>query len=179
MWIQAATVVLVEQGLAAVAVEPLAKRLGATKGSFYWHFADRDDLIGAVLAAWAHRHTESVIAAVEREPDPRRRLNDLFDRVIAGRPDMTMELRLLSATADPSVAATLRSVVERRVGYVTECFEALGVAPAQARQRARLAYSAYAGLAQTQHVTGGTFLPDDELAGYLGLLQSVLDVPGV
>jgi AcrR family transcriptional regulator len=176
-WIDAATDMLVEHGLAAVAVEPLAKRLGATKGSFYWHFTDRNELVRAVLEAWAQRHTEAVIAAVEREPDPRRRLGELFTRVIADRPDMTLEMRLLANTADPLVAQTLRSVVERRVTYVTECFEALDMPPTQARQRARLAYSAYAGLAQTQHVTAGSFLPDAERAGYLTLLRSVLESP--
>ena len=40
-WAVAALDVIAESGLAAVAVEPLAKRLGVTKGSFYWHFPSR------------------------------------------------------------------------------------------------------------------------------------------
>ena len=51
-WIDAATAVLVEDGVAAVAVEPLAARLGATKGSFYHHFPNRDALITAALERW-------------------------------------------------------------------------------------------------------------------------------
>ncbi len=48
-WTEAALVALARGGLAAVGVEPLAKELGATKGSFYWHFADRNELIVSTL----------------------------------------------------------------------------------------------------------------------------------
>lgn len=45
-WTEAALAALARDGLASVAVEPLALQLGTTKGSFYWHFTDRADLIG-------------------------------------------------------------------------------------------------------------------------------------
>ena len=45
-WVAEATEVLATRGLSAVAVEPLAERLGVTKGSFYAHFANRDELVG-------------------------------------------------------------------------------------------------------------------------------------
>ncbi|MDQ6732181.1 MAG: TetR/AcrR family transcriptional regulator, partial [Actinomycetota bacterium] len=48
-WTEAALLALAHDGLAGVAVQPLARRLGATKGSFYWHFADRAELIAATL----------------------------------------------------------------------------------------------------------------------------------
>ena len=51
-WIGAAMEAIVESGVRAVAVEPLAVRLGATKGSFYHHFPNRDALILAALAEW-------------------------------------------------------------------------------------------------------------------------------
>ena len=46
-WAQAALDLIAEQGVSAVAVEPLARRLGVTKGSFYWHFPSRDALLQA------------------------------------------------------------------------------------------------------------------------------------
>ncbi|WP_412543871.1 TetR/AcrR family transcriptional regulator [Longispora sp. K20-0274] len=52
-WAEAALLAFAEGGLAAVAVEPIATRLGATKGSFYWHFPHRDALVVAALALWS------------------------------------------------------------------------------------------------------------------------------
>ena len=40
-WARAALEAIAEDGVTAVAVEPLARSLGVTKGSFYWHFANR------------------------------------------------------------------------------------------------------------------------------------------
>src|SRR3954454_17829931 len=80
-WADAALAAMGEGGLAAVAVEPLAARLGATKGSFYWHFANLEALIEAALSLWEQRFTEATIAAVAAEPDPAARLRMLFTRV--------------------------------------------------------------------------------------------------
>ena len=51
-WVAAAFDALADGGIDAVRVEPLAKALGITKGSFYWHFADRRALLDAMLDAW-------------------------------------------------------------------------------------------------------------------------------
>jgi AcrR family transcriptional regulator len=51
-WERAALEAIAAKGLGAVAVEPLARTLGVTKGSFYAHFSTRDDLIDAALASW-------------------------------------------------------------------------------------------------------------------------------
>src|ERR1043166_2040720 len=60
-WIEAALAAIGGGGLAAVAVEPLATGLATTKGSFYWHFANRDALLEASLARWEERTTTSVL----------------------------------------------------------------------------------------------------------------------
>lgn len=51
-WVRAALFAIADGGAAAVAVEPLAARLGATKGSFYWHFRSREQLIAEALEFW-------------------------------------------------------------------------------------------------------------------------------
>ena len=51
-WIEAAIELLAEQGVQGMRVELLAKNFGVTKGSFYWHFKDRQDLVDGVLATW-------------------------------------------------------------------------------------------------------------------------------
>ena len=85
-WIAAAMEAIVERGVAAVAVEPLAVRLGATKGSFYHHFANRDALIVATLDEWEHSQTEAVIERVELIPDPGERLRAVLAVAFVDRP---------------------------------------------------------------------------------------------
>src|SRR6187455_2093287 len=59
-WVVAAFDALADGGIDAVRVEPLAKALGITKGSFYWHFADRRALLDAMLTAWADGRTAAI-----------------------------------------------------------------------------------------------------------------------
>ena len=51
-WIHAARDALISEGKDAVKVERLAKKLDVTRGGFYWHFRDRDDLLNALLRSW-------------------------------------------------------------------------------------------------------------------------------
>jgi len=54
-WAEAALQLIAEAGLGALTVETLAGRLGVTKGSFYWHFKGRSELLAASLRRWEHR----------------------------------------------------------------------------------------------------------------------------
>jgi AcrR family transcriptional regulator len=160
-WTGAALDALARGGLAAVAVEPLAKELGTTKGSFYWHFADRSALIAAALARWEQRDTDLVIAAIERGDDPVSRLRHLlllaFGAVRSGADPAagSVELALQAHASHPLVAAALARVTERRLAYLTGLFGELGLSPARARDRGLLAYSAFLGQAQLAHATPG------------------------
>ena len=77
-WAVAALDVIAGEGLAAVAVEPLARRLGVTKGSFYWHFPSREALLVAALERWEKTEQETVFGQMEAVSDPRVRLRELF-----------------------------------------------------------------------------------------------------
>ncbi|WP_433758551.1 TetR/AcrR family transcriptional regulator [Nocardia sp. CA-135398] len=160
-WAQAALNALAEGGLAAVAVEPIAKRLGTTKGSFYWHFKDRAALIDAALARWEQRSTDDVIAEIAVETDPAERLHRLFAQVIDYAATGRIELALLASADQPSVAATLRRVADRRIQYVAELLHELGLTAGQARTRAVVAVSIYHGFNQLARVSPDT-LPTTE-----------------
>jgi AcrR family transcriptional regulator len=135
-------------GLAAVAIEPIAARLGATKGSGYWHFRGRADLVAATLARWEAEHTEAVIAQADTGGDPVGRLRELL-RVVLGRSGpFRVELALLASSDDPLVAPTVRRVTQRRIDYLTGLFTGLGCDRVQADRRALLAYTTYLGHAQ-------------------------------
>ena len=77
-WIRAALFAIADGGTAAVAVEPLAERLGATKGSFYWHFRNRDELIEEALALWEREGTDAFIERLAPVTDPVERLRRLL-----------------------------------------------------------------------------------------------------
>src|SRR4029078_12241438 len=70
-WEQAALDVVAEQGVAAVTVESLARQLGVTKGSFYWHFPTREALLKAALERWEGQDSDNVLAQVAQISDPR------------------------------------------------------------------------------------------------------------
>jgi AcrR family transcriptional regulator len=158
-WTRAALDALARGGLAAVAVEPLAKELGATKGSFYWHFADRNALVAAALDRWERRDTDLVIAAVEENADATARLRSLLRLVFGSVPEGSrsgagsVELALQSHADHPLVAPALARVTERRLDYLTRLFTELGMTPARARDRGLLAYTAFLGHAQLAHST--------------------------
>lgn len=154
-WAQAALVALGEGGLSAVAIERLATHLGTTKGSFYWHFPNRRALIDAALARWEQRRTEAVIASMEREPDPRRRLRRLLVEGMEEAPVDRTEVALLANAHDPVVAPALRRVTQRRIDYLAGLFEQLGLPPADAHRRGLLAYTVYLGFVQLAHAAPG------------------------
>src|SRR5829696_5322648 len=85
-WVAAARAAMAEGGIDAVAVEPLARRLGVTKGSFYWHFKDRKALLKATLERWEKESTEARISASRRISDPNERLVRLGEEVFGEAP---------------------------------------------------------------------------------------------
>lgn len=173
-WAHAALRAVAGGGVSAVAVEPLAADLGATKGSFYWHFADRDALVRAALELWEREHTEAVIVAMDADGDPAARLRRLFRTITAHADVDRVEVALLADAADPRVAPVLARVNERRVGYVADIYAELGVPRSRARQRALLAYSAYLGHLQLMHATPAVLTGDP--AVWDGYIDEVLRV---
>ncbi|MDB1089983.1 TetR/AcrR family transcriptional regulator [Streptomyces sp. ACA25] len=175
-WAEAALSAIREGGgLSAVAVEPLAVRLGATKGSFYWHFANREALVDAALARWEQQATDAVIARLAEEPEPAVRLRRLFAVTSLAAAEDPVEPALLAQAGHPRVAAALHRVVLRRLDYLTELFSELGFTPDEARRRSLHAYSGYLGHAQLAHAVPEVLPRGPEARTYLdGILRSLL-----
>ena len=144
-WVQAALLAIAEGGTGAVAVEPLAARLGATKGSFYWHFRDRQELIEAALATWERSATDEIIAGLERIADPVERLRSALVLAMELEEDEYPDVRLLPSASDPVVAPVAARVQDKRLAFLARTFREMGFPPAEARRRALLANSFYIG----------------------------------
>jgi AcrR family transcriptional regulator len=140
-WLRAAAKRLVKAGAAAVAVEALARDLGVTKGSFYWHFRDRPALLAALLAQWEARATAPLVERLRTLPGgPSARLQALLATVAAeGGGSLDPAMRGW-ALIDGEARAALERVDETRLAFIAGEFAALGFAPAEAGTRARLLY---------------------------------------
>lgn len=176
-WVQVAVDALIEGGVAAVAVEPLAIRLGATKGSFYHHFENRDALINAALDAWERSQTEDVIERLQLIPDPRERLRAVVTAAFMDRVGGVRDAALLTSATDPLIKPVVARVTARRLKYMTETYVQIGMTKAQARRRALLLYTSYLGAYEYLRV-GLDDLSDAELGSYTLELLNTL-VPAV
>jgi AcrR family transcriptional regulator len=135
-WVEAALAAIADGGVAAVAVEPIAARLGATKGSFYWHFPNRAALLEAALAQWEERTTTAVIdEIVNATEDPAAQLRTLIVRVIEAAEDDRVGPALLAAAGQPIVARAIDRVTRARVGLIVTVFSRLGFPLPEARSR--------------------------------------------
>jgi AcrR family transcriptional regulator len=137
---------LLAGGVAAIAVEPLAVRLGTTKGSFYYHFPNRDALIVAALEDWESSQTEAVIERLDLIPDPGERLRAVLAAAFADRPGGVRDAALFAAATHPLVKPIVARVTQRRLSYFTDRYIELGLSKARATRRARMLYQAYIGL---------------------------------
>ena len=173
-WALAALDVIAEQGLAAVAVEPLARRLGVTKGSFYWHFPSRAALLLAALARGEKTEQETVFGQMEAVSDPRVRLRELFELVAREPKSHIIYSELLKALDHPVVKPVLSRVSVRRMDYLAASFRQAGLPRLDAHNRARLAYAAYVGFLQLALQLGQPRLHRDELDAYVRHVATTL-----
>ena len=152
-WIDAATEVLVDQGIDHVRVDVLAGQLGVTRGSFYWHFKDREALLQAVLQAWREHATEQLTARLERaHADPREQLRDVLSLPFRGQAAVRaarIELAIRAwARRDRLARHAVDEADASRIGYIAQIFSSLGFALVEARERAFLVYAYVVGESQ-------------------------------
>jgi AcrR family transcriptional regulator len=143
LWLDAAYALLVEGGVDAVKVMPLAQRLGLSRTSFYWHFADREALLAGLVDRWRTRNTGSLIARCEAPAETISEAmlnlfdcwydNDIFDS------RLEFAMRTWSLT-DPAVAAAMTEADAARVAAITALFRRFGYGEAEADTRARTLY---------------------------------------
>lgn len=138
-WVKAAMDVLVDQGIEGVRVDILARKLGVTKGSFYWHFSNRDALLEALAESWGEIEGESFMAEVLASPgDPRTKLSMLG--AIYLRENYPAYERAMRgwALTDPRAVAALKRAGNRTMRTLTQLYRELGFDPDEAAFRAQI-----------------------------------------
>lgn len=173
-WAQAALDLIAEQGVSAVAVEPLARRLSVTKGSFYWHFPSRDALLQAALERWEAGEQENIFGSLEKVADPRERLRTLFQLVGHEVKPHIIYSELLKALDHPAVQPVIDRISQRRQEYLVAMFRQAGLQRTDATHRARLTYAAYVGFLQLSLQLQQPRMTSEEFETYLEHVISTL-----
>ena len=151
-WVWAGFRALVQGGPQALRVEPIARGLATTKGSFYWHFVDLAALRAAMLEAWVQVATTDITTAVRQSGLPARAQLLLLVEKVSVAPDAEAG----GDAVEPAIRdwgrtdALARQVLERvdrqRLDDLQAFFGAAGLAPTAASQAAAVFYATVIGL---------------------------------
>jgi AcrR family transcriptional regulator len=146
-WVDEGLKLLAQQGVDAVKVERLATSLGVTKGSFYWHFRDRDALLEGLLTRWEVITTQAVIERIDAEGgSAAERLTSLIRSASQSKRGARLEQEIRAwAARDKHARAVLQTVDTKREAYVQGLLVEHGLSPAHAKARARILYLALIG----------------------------------
>jgi AcrR family transcriptional regulator len=148
-WLDQGLETLVKNGFTALKAEPLAKAMGVSRGSFYWHFADIGAFHAAILKHWSEVATEQVIAGLEARPKDREALAALLRGAFSQRPALENAIRTW-ATVDADARSAVLAIDQRRIGYIEVLLKQAGLSTETARARAQILYWAFVGYALSE-----------------------------
>jgi AcrR family transcriptional regulator len=153
-WIDFALATLAREGFQALKADILARKLGVSRGSFYWHFAELSDFHARVIQHWRKTATEAIIAELEQYESPERRLDVLLRSAFGTRGLLEVRVR---AWADEyrEAAKAVHDIDGERSEYIRRLLEEAGVPPPSAATRAQLLYWAYLGAALSRSKLAG------------------------
>lgn len=140
-WIAAAARAMSDGGVEAVRVEALARDLSVTKGSFYWHFANRPALLEAVLTRWEEAARSSLEAAAA-QPTPEQRIGSLFRQLARPTGGLSDAEVRAWGRRDRGVAERVAEMERRRVVFLKEQLSEMGASLVDAHRRAEAGYLA-------------------------------------
>jgi AcrR family transcriptional regulator len=168
-WVNQGLKTLAKSGFTALKAEPLAKAMGVSRGSFYWHFADISAFQAAILKTWREIAAEAIIAGVEAASGDEDPLAVLLRRVFGER--LTIESAVRTwASVDPAARAAVQAIDRRRLGYIEGLMIKSGLPADTARARAQILYWAFLGFAQSDQP-----LPKAQQAAMLSEMLRIAD----
>ncbi|HET7889483.1 MAG TPA: TetR/AcrR family transcriptional regulator [Bradyrhizobium sp.] len=145
-WLDQGIRTLAQEGFAALKAEPLAKAMGVSRGSFYWHFADVEAFHREILRLWREIAAERIIDDIEAAAGNGNALELLLYRVFGERRALENAVRRW-AVVDPMARAAVHAIDRRRLTYVERLLAHSGISREVARARARILYWSYLGFA--------------------------------
>jgi AcrR family transcriptional regulator len=148
-WVEQGLRTLAKSGFTALKAEPLAKAMGVSRGSFYWHFSDIAAFHAAILRRWRDIAAERIIIDVEAAAKGSGALSLLLRRVFSERLALENAVRNWAAV-DPAARAAVRAIDQRRLGYVEHLLKRAGLVEGVARSRAQILYWAFLGYALSE-----------------------------
>ena len=138
-WLAAALEVLYGEGVGKVSIVRIARDLGVTSGSFYWHFKDRNELLRSLLDFWVRSQTEAIFEKVEQfQGTPSERLFKLMEILTLGEQGRYEVAIRAWAGFDDMAAEVVRGTDKRRIEWLRSIFHELGFRGSEAEMRARL-----------------------------------------
>lgn len=179
-WAEAGYHTLISTGPQAVTVEGVARRLGVTKGSFYWHFGSRTELLAAALDRWELAHTQALIDRADLADEPMDRVRTLFELVSVAR-TASGELSMYSAPggADSElISEALHRVSHARIAYVAALLRDLGFDEQEATDRAGLALAMVIGRRLLATAVPDLAVPGDAAPRIAQLAVQLITAPG-
>jgi len=148
-WTDFALRTLGREGFHALKADVLARKLGVSRGSFYWHFTDLGEFHARVIEHWRQTATEAVIADLERHEPRGERLEALLRRALEHHNALEVRMRAW-ADNNAEAAEAVRDMDGRRREYMERLLVDAGVAPSLAATRVQLLYWTYLGAALSQ-----------------------------
>jgi len=148
-WLDQGLKTLAKNGFTALKAEPLAKAMGVSRGSFYWHFADIGAFHSAILKYWREVAAEQVIAGLEAASKDRDAVALLLRRAFSSTPALENAVRTW-ATVDPVARAAVQAIDQRRLRYIEVLLRRSGLSDDVARARAQILYWAFLGFALSE-----------------------------
>ncbi|MBP6019079.1 MAG: TetR/AcrR family transcriptional regulator [Burkholderiaceae bacterium] len=141
-WLEAAINIFVKEGVSAVRITRLAEILSVTRGSFYWHFKDRDDLLSGITAFWAQKNARSVITATLNVATLDEGMLALFSCWLnPARFDPGLDMAMRDwARRSGVVQAEVRQADRQCIAAIADFFQRMGVEPIEANTRSRTTY---------------------------------------
>lgn len=143
LWLDAAYQLLIESGVDAVKVMPLAKSLGLSRTSFYWHFSDREALLSALITRWQSKNTANLITQTQLAANSiSEAIFNLFDCWVNPELfDARMDFAIRNwALQSPSLKQTLQETDQQRIAAIYQMFLGFNYSDEQANARAHTVY---------------------------------------
>ena len=138
-WLKKSLDVITRQGFGGIVIDNIVNSMGVTKGSFYWHFKDREDFLEHLVTYWDENFTKSVMSHVDSiKKGANERLLELM--VFITKKQLARYDSAIRSLAhnEPGFSRKIQRVFESRIEYVASLFKEMGYKGTDLEMRSRI-----------------------------------------